>query len=126
MLIMLIFPAIEAFAFWLLLRRPQVDILPVTTVESTEVLITDEKPLVGFKEHSTATVWHTSGCLEAEVDQTPEGRPVSVCTYVCVRVKGASVACPGPRVVIVMCHAPVCEPSFLLSIFAFDSLWPYQ
>uniref|UniRef100_A0A6P4EV21 Battenin n=1 Tax=Drosophila rhopaloa TaxID=1041015 RepID=A0A6P4EV21_DRORH len=50
MLIMLIFPVIEAFAFWLLLRRPQVDILPVTTVESTEVLITDEKPLVGFKE----------------------------------------------------------------------------
>ncbi|XP_017010038.2 battenin [Drosophila takahashii] len=50
MLIMLIFPAIEAFAFWLLLRRPQVDILPVTTVESTEVLINDEKPLVGFKE----------------------------------------------------------------------------
>lgn len=50
MLIMLIFPAIEAFAFWLLLRRPQVDILPVTTVESTEVLISDEKPLVGFKE----------------------------------------------------------------------------
>ncbi|XP_034657384.1 battenin [Drosophila subobscura] len=50
MLIMLVFPAIEAFAFWLLLRRPQVDILPVTTVESTEVLISDDKPLVGFKE----------------------------------------------------------------------------
>ncbi|KAI8041638.1 battenin [Drosophila gunungcola] len=50
MLVMLIFPVIEAIAFWLLLRRPQVDILPVTTVESTEVLITDEKPLVGFKE----------------------------------------------------------------------------
>ncbi|KAH8379945.1 hypothetical protein KR009_008125 [Drosophila setifemur] len=50
MLIMLIFPAIEAVAFWLLLRKPQVDILPVTTVESTEVLISDEKPLVGFKE----------------------------------------------------------------------------
>ncbi|KAH8261221.1 hypothetical protein KR044_005640 [Drosophila immigrans] len=48
MLIMLIFPAIEAFAFWLLLRRPQV--LPVTTVESTEELISDDKPLVGFKE----------------------------------------------------------------------------
>ncbi|XP_023167597.2 battenin [Drosophila hydei] len=48
MLIMLIFPAIEACAFWLLLRRPQV--LPVTTVESTEELISDDKPLVGFKE----------------------------------------------------------------------------
>ncbi|EDV97844.1 GH14467 [Drosophila grimshawi] len=48
MLIMLIFPAIEAVAFWLLLRRPQV--LPVTTVESTEELISDDKPLVGFKE----------------------------------------------------------------------------
>ncbi|ALC43860.1 cln3 [Drosophila busckii] len=48
MLIMLIFPAIEAFSFWLLLRRPQV--LPVTAVESTEELIRDDKPLVGFKE----------------------------------------------------------------------------
>ncbi|KAH8270629.1 hypothetical protein KR018_012550, partial [Drosophila ironensis] len=51
MLIMLIFPAIEAFAFWLLLRRPEVDILPqVTTGDSTKELISDEKPLVGFKE----------------------------------------------------------------------------
>ncbi|XP_030372666.1 battenin isoform X2 [Scaptodrosophila lebanonensis] len=48
MLIMLIFPVIEALSFWLLLRRPQ--ILPVSTVESTEELISDDKPLVGFKE----------------------------------------------------------------------------
>ncbi|TMW39863.1 hypothetical protein DOY81_015055 [Sarcophaga bullata] len=48
MLIMLIFPFIEALAFWILLRKPSV--LPVTSVESTEELIVDDKPLQGFKE----------------------------------------------------------------------------
>ncbi|XP_037957030.1 battenin [Teleopsis dalmanni] len=48
MLIMLIFPVIEALSFWMLLRKPI--ILPVTTVESTEELIADEPPLEGFKE----------------------------------------------------------------------------
>lgn len=48
MLIMLIFPAIEALAFWVLLRRPT--ILPVLSAESTEELIDDDKPLQGFKE----------------------------------------------------------------------------
>lgn len=48
MLIMLVFPFIEALSFWILLRRPTV--LPVANVESTEELITDDRPLVGFKE----------------------------------------------------------------------------
>lgn len=48
MLIMLVFPVIEALAFWGLLRKPTV--LPVTAVESTEELIMDDKPLEGFKE----------------------------------------------------------------------------
>lgn len=48
MLIMLIFPFIEALSFWVLLRRPSM--LPVTAVESTEELIVDDKPLQGFKE----------------------------------------------------------------------------
>ncbi|XP_075161710.1 CLN3 lysosomal/endosomal transmembrane protein, battenin [Haematobia irritans] len=49
MLIMLIFPFIEALSFWILLRRP-VTVLPVTHVDSTEELIVDDKPLEGFKE----------------------------------------------------------------------------
>ncbi|XP_013117722.1 battenin [Stomoxys calcitrans] len=49
MLIMLIFPFIEALSFWILLRRPS-KVLPVTHVDSTEELIVDEKPLEGFKE----------------------------------------------------------------------------
>lgn len=49
MLIMVIFPIVEALAFWVLLRRPST-ILPTVTVESTEELIVDEKPLEGFKE----------------------------------------------------------------------------
>lgn len=49
MLIMLIFPVIEALSFWILLRKPA-EVLPVTTVESTEELITDDRPLEGFKE----------------------------------------------------------------------------
>ena len=48
MLIMLIFPVIEAASFWLLLRRPV--LLPVTCVDSTEELISDDKPLEGFKQ----------------------------------------------------------------------------
>uniref|UniRef100_A0A1A9WE49 Battenin n=1 Tax=Glossina brevipalpis TaxID=37001 RepID=A0A1A9WE49_9MUSC len=48
MLIMLLFPCIEALAFWVMLRKPI--ILPVVTVESTEQLIAKDRPLVGFKE----------------------------------------------------------------------------
>uniref|UniRef100_A0A1B0FHQ8 Battenin n=1 Tax=Glossina morsitans morsitans TaxID=37546 RepID=A0A1B0FHQ8_GLOMM len=48
MLIMLLFPCIEALTFWVMLRKPI--ILPVVTVESTEQLIENDKPLVGFKE----------------------------------------------------------------------------
>uniref|UniRef100_A0A1B0AKK2 Battenin n=1 Tax=Glossina palpalis gambiensis TaxID=67801 RepID=A0A1B0AKK2_9MUSC len=48
MLIMLFFPCIEALTFWVMLRKPI--ILPVVTVESTEQLIENDKPLVGFKE----------------------------------------------------------------------------
>ncbi|XP_061401354.1 battenin-like [Musca vetustissima] len=49
MLIMLIFPFIEALSFWVLLRKPTA-VLPVTNVESTEELIVDDRPLEGFKE----------------------------------------------------------------------------
>uniref|UniRef100_T1PIM3 Battenin n=1 Tax=Musca domestica TaxID=7370 RepID=T1PIM3_MUSDO len=49
MLIMLVFPFIEALSFWVLLRKPTA-VLPVTNVESTEELIVDDRPLEGFKE----------------------------------------------------------------------------
>lgn len=50
MLIMLFFPALEAVSFWILLRKPTIIPLTTSALESTEELVTDEKPLTGFKE----------------------------------------------------------------------------
>ncbi|XP_011179303.2 battenin [Zeugodacus cucurbitae] len=50
MLIMLFFPALEAFSFWIILRKPTIIPLTNSSLESTEELVTDEKPLQGFKE----------------------------------------------------------------------------
>lgn len=50
MLIMLLFPALEAFSFWIILRKPTIIPLTNSSLESTEELVTDEKPLQGFKE----------------------------------------------------------------------------
>lgn len=50
MLIMLFFPALEAFSFWIILRKPTIIPLTNSSLESTEELVTDEKPLRSFKE----------------------------------------------------------------------------
>ncbi|XP_067647801.1 battenin-like [Eurosta solidaginis] len=50
MLVMLFFPALEAFTFWVILRKPALIPLTSTTLESTEELVSDEKPLQDFKE----------------------------------------------------------------------------
>uniref|UniRef100_A0A034VKU4 Battenin n=2 Tax=Endopterygota TaxID=33392 RepID=A0A034VKU4_BACDO len=50
MLIMLFFPALEAFSFWIILRKPTIIPLTNSALESTEELVHDEKPLRGFKE----------------------------------------------------------------------------
>lgn len=57
MLIMLIFPAIEAVSFWLLLRRPSIkNVDDLSDSSSSDEIIDDEKPLVSIKEKIRYTI----------------------------------------------------------------------